>query len=170
MTKIIELYGGPGTGKSTTAAGLFHRMKTERYKVELVTEYAKDLVYEERHNVLSDQLYIMAKQYRRVSRLLGKVDYIITDSPVLLSKIYGSNPNLHTLVDDLYEGLDVTKIFLNRVKPYYEYGRLQKLKEAKKLDEKIRELSNNFITLDADEEASDTIFEIICSLETSNIN
>ena len=40
--KVINLYGGPGTGKSTTAAALFALIKREGYNVELVTEFAID--------------------------------------------------------------------------------------------------------------------------------
>lgn len=44
MTSVINLIGGPGSGKSTTAAGLFFRMKSMGVRCELVTEYAKELV------------------------------------------------------------------------------------------------------------------------------
>jgi adenylate kinase family enzyme len=66
MMKVINLFGGPGSGKSTLAAGLFERMKIQGLSVELVTEYAKDMVWERRGNILDDQLYILAKQHRRL--------------------------------------------------------------------------------------------------------
>lgn len=56
MMKVINLFGGPGSGKSTLAAGLFERMKIQGLSVELVTEYAKDMVWERRGNILDDQL------------------------------------------------------------------------------------------------------------------
>jgi len=41
--KIINLYGGPGSGKSTIAAGIFYKAKLDdRYRVELFREMAKD--------------------------------------------------------------------------------------------------------------------------------
>ena len=46
--KVINLFGGPGCGKSTTAADLFARMKLRGLSVELVTEYAKDVVWDEK--------------------------------------------------------------------------------------------------------------------------
>ena len=52
--KVINLFAGPGTGKSTTAAGLFYKMKSKGYMVELVTEFAKDLVYQESFFRLKD--------------------------------------------------------------------------------------------------------------------
>lgn len=46
--KVINLFGGPGIGKSTLAAGLFEHMKIAGFNVELVNEYAKDMVWEQR--------------------------------------------------------------------------------------------------------------------------
>lgn len=81
MTTFINLFGGPGTGKSTAAASLFAEMKKKGMDVELVTEVAKDFVWEERQKTLEIQPYITVKQYRNLFRLKGKVDYVITDAP-----------------------------------------------------------------------------------------
>ena len=81
MTKYINIFGGPGAGKSTTAALLFAEMKSGGFKVELVTEVAKDFVWEDRSTTLSIQPYITIKQHRNLVRLKGKVDYVITDAP-----------------------------------------------------------------------------------------
>ena len=83
--KIINLIGEPSAGKSTIAAELFAKMKKAGYNVELVTEYAKDMVWENRNEMFSHQDYIFAKQNRRLARLNGKVDYVITDAPLILS-------------------------------------------------------------------------------------
>ena len=88
MTKIINFFGGPGTGKSTSASGLFSWMKENNYSVELIQEFAKDLVYEQNYTLLQNQIYVFSEQFRRQYRLLDKVDYIITDSPLLLSSVY----------------------------------------------------------------------------------
>ena len=47
MTKIINLYGAPGSGKSTIASGLFFHMKMAGLNVELASEYIKSKVFEE---------------------------------------------------------------------------------------------------------------------------
>jgi len=86
---VINIFGGPGVGKSTLAAEVFAHFKKNKLNIELVTEYAKDLVWEERNNILKDQLYILAKQNRRLERLRNKgIDVVVTDSPLLLGKIY----------------------------------------------------------------------------------
>ncbi len=45
-TLVVNLLGGPGSGKSTTAADVFARLKWQDINCELVTEFAKDLVWE----------------------------------------------------------------------------------------------------------------------------
>ena len=47
---VINLLGGPGCGKSTVAAGIFHQLKSLGYSTELVTEYVKDIVYDKLAN------------------------------------------------------------------------------------------------------------------------
>ena len=47
---------------------------------ELVTEFAKDKVWEESTEVFKCQPYIFAKQLFRQSRVKDKVDVIVTDS------------------------------------------------------------------------------------------
>jgi tRNA uridine 5-carbamoylmethylation protein Kti12 len=84
-TTIINLYGGPGTGKSTSAAYLYYILKAEGHNVELVREYVKDWAWEGRQISTYDQIYFLGKQVRRESLLYGKVDWIITDSPVMMN-------------------------------------------------------------------------------------
>ena len=55
---------------------------------ELVTEFAKDLTWEERKDALKNQLYVSGNQAFRLSRLNGKVDVVITDSPLPLGLFY----------------------------------------------------------------------------------
>jgi len=133
---IINLYGGPGVGKSTVAAELFSLMKKENYNVEFVTEYVKELTYEGRYNVLDqDQLYVFAKQHRKILRLRNKVDFVISDSPLLLSIVYSElNPyNIHDHsifeklvfnINEQYENIDIL-LLRNEEYDYKQEGRYQ---------------------------------------------
>jgi len=55
---ILNLYGAPGAGKSTGAAYIFSKLKLKGYNVELVTEFAKDKVYEGSKAVFETGLYL----------------------------------------------------------------------------------------------------------------
>lgn len=138
-TKIINILGGSGIGKSTFAAELFTLMKKELYDVELALEYAKDLVYENRLNTLENQIYVFGKQLHRIQRLVGKVEYIITDSPIILSSIYGEkySENFHRLVLETFNQFSNINILLKRGHDYNPNGRLQTLEEAIEIDRKI---------------------------------
>lgn len=145
MTKVINLFAGPGAGKSTTAAGLFYKMKRLGLSVELVTEYAKEKVYENALDIMADQLYLLAKQNRKLDRLVGKVDWIITDSPLLLCAYYGEKfgrhpsvvvPTAHN-VFDLYHNIN---FFIERTKPFDKRGRLGSEKSALQADAGIRDI------------------------------
>ena len=139
--KVINLWGGPGCGKSTTAAGLFSLMKMRGHNVELVTEHAKDLTYDKDWDALKRQDDILYEQHDRQKRLMGHVDYAITDSPLPLSIIYGGpkyflDMNFVESVMEFFRLFDNHNIMLKRVKPYSHYGRKESGDEAQEIDEK----------------------------------
>lgn len=164
--KVINLYGGPGTGKSTTAAGLFQLMKLESLEAELVTEYAKDLVWSERHTMFSEQDYIFAKQNHRLRRLRNKVDWVVTDCPLLLGFMYMNEEmpgrkHFENFMRDMFNSYNNINIFLQRTKEYNPNGRNQTEKEAIAIDLAIMAFLIKeklpFITIPADKYAPQNI-------------
>jgi hypothetical protein len=146
--KVISLFAGPGAGKSTTAAAIFVAMKRLRYRVELVTEYAKDLTYEKNWTRLSDQFHVLSEQNFRLERLRGSVEWAITDSPLPLSLIY-CKPELRfdieRQVEPLWRSYENYPFILKRTEsPYQDFGRTQTLDEAIALDRRIHELAVEF--------------------------
>lgn len=139
---IINLFGAPGAGKSTGAAYVFSQLKAAGINAELVTEFAKDKVWEETKAVFENQAYIFGKQYFRISRLVGKVDVAITDSPILLSAFYGKNDQVlgkefNDLTLKVFNHYDSVNVYVHRVKPYNEAGRFQTEAESDKLSEDL---------------------------------
>ena len=138
--KVINLFGGPGVGKSTIAADLFAMMKREGHNVELVNEYAKEVTWEGHFSYLDDEFYILAHQNRRLVRLKGKVDYVITDSPILLGLAYtppGYYPQYFSkFIHEVWNSYTNINIVLEREhSSYIEAGRNQKYEEALIKDE-----------------------------------
>ncbi|MBN1412277.1 MAG: AAA family ATPase [Spirochaetales bacterium] len=141
-TLIVNLFGGPGTGKSTMAAGIFSELKWRGVNCELATEYAKEKVWEEAYAIFENQVYILGKQLQRIVRVLGKVDVVVTDSPILLVALY--NRKLGKTFDDLimqiFHSYENMNFFLMRKKKYLKKGRTQTLEEALELDVHTKDL------------------------------
>lgn len=146
MTLVVNIFGGPGVGKSANAAGTYHLLKTEHFNVELVTEFAKEKVWEDSLSVLTNQLYIFANQHQRVFRCLNKVDVIITDSPVNLGLIYGNmyghrlSEELENLIRHEFCRNSNLNIVLERTGEYDPRGRVQTYEEALEVDQRIHSI------------------------------
>jgi len=167
VTKIINLYGGPGTGKSTTAAALFAELKYRGVNCEYVQEYAKDKAWEFGTNhlgtpkVFQAQEYIFGKQHFRLRRCAEDVDVIVTDCPLFLGLIYMPKnfgiPSLKNCIREAYDLYDNLNIFLVRHKEYNPKGRFQSEEQAKDLDVKVKQMLTNqavpFHVVDSDRTA-----------------
>lgn len=141
-TLFINLFGGPGTGKSTLCASIFTNLKMKQVDCEMALEYAKDVVWEESFEKLKNQIYIFGKQHSRIFRLNGKVDVVITDSPILLSIIYDKdqNPYLKNLILYEFSKLKTLNFWINRTTDYDPNGRMQSLEGAIRVDDVTKKL------------------------------
>lgn len=148
-TIVINLMGGPGVGKSTFATKLFVMMKQKGLSCEYVDEFAKGLVWENRNFALQDQLYILGNQNHNLNRVNGKVNVIITDSPILLSMYYNrNNPKasqfdfniFDKLVLDCYSHYKNIVLFLKRNFDYSKEGRRETEEQSIQANEKIKNL------------------------------
>lgn len=143
---IINLIGAPGSGKSTLAACLFGEMKKQGFSVDLVTEYTKELIWEERNATFDDELYIFAKQNHRLFRVNGKVDFIVTDAPILQKLYYMPKEfDFSNLVIDVYNQYNNLNYFLSRKWWDFESnGRNQTAEESKEIENIMLNKLNNY--------------------------
>lgn len=143
-TLVVNLFGAPGAGKSTGAAAIFSKLKMIGINAELIGEFAKDKVWEENSEVFKNQAYIFGKQSFRQSRCDGKVDVMITDSPLPLSILYNTDPylteNFNLTVMDVFNSYNNLNFYINRVKKYNPKGRNQTEEESNSLVEPLKEL------------------------------
>ena len=146
QTLIINLFAGPGAGKTTCAWEIASKLKKLGYVTEYVSEYAKELVWDGREDLLvgtlKNQRAVYNEQKRRVDRLIGKVDFIVTDSPTLLSKTYlkEHDANFEQEIVDDFNKYNNFCIFVERGVHYEKEGRLQTLEQAQSLDKDIKDM------------------------------
>lgn len=141
---VVNLLGGPGTGKSTTAYGIAYQLKRSGVSVELIHEVAKDLTFENRPLMLAEQDWITSNQHQLQRRLVyHDIDVCVTDSCLLLAAAYVPEWYPPTFVETLksfYESYDNINIFLERNPDicYDPVGRSQTLEEAQAKDQLIK--------------------------------
>src|SRR3989304_724393 len=116
-TICVNLFAGAGAGKSTCATGVFTLLKHHNVNAEYVSEYAK-----------------------RQFRLNGKVDVMVTDSPILLSSVYQDplDELSHAMVMREFKKYNNLNFYIKRVKPYMKIGRQESFNGAKLIDNKVQ--------------------------------
>lgn len=173
MLTSINIFGGPGTGKSTTAAAVFAALKQQGKNAELSVEYAKSRVYEEHWSMFPDQLYIFAQMARQYHRVVGKVDYMVSDSPLLLSVVYDRwhkedgrrYKNLEPLIVEVVNSFHNINVMLERTVAYQTDGRNQDVTQAEELDDITHQVLSEYdqpiVHLPVDDSTVDRILRLV---------
>lgn len=163
-TLVINLIGGPCSGKSTVAAELFARLKKMGVHCELVSEYIKDRIYEENKTMPSNQIAIFGMEHYNISTKLGKVDVIVHDGSFLNNIIYkvGDNKEFDDLIISEYKKFKNLDFFIKRGNIEFEdYGRIHNLKQSKELDKIIKETYERYGLSYTEVEARDAVDKMI---------
>lgn len=164
---VVNFFGAPSAGKSKMSHGVTYKLKENNIRCEFTGEAAKDFVWEERH--LKNQKYIFAKQENRIFRLNGKVDAIISDSPLLLPFIYADKTYPQVYFDFVWHCWNTYDNINFLIKPtgsFDEVGRIHSEKEALAIQDQIEDLlicnSVHHYTIEGTDEAAVTaVTEII---------
>lgn len=146
---VVNLFGAPGSGKSTGAAYVYSCLKMLGVNAELVTEFAKDMVWDECLCALSGdaQAYVFGCQLYRQLRCRDKVDVIVTDSPILLSVPYNTSDVLgeefNNVVIKMFKSFNNISYMVKRTKYYEQSGRIHTEVESAELHRKIIDCLNH---------------------------
>lgn len=160
-TIVINAFAGPGAGKTTSCLEVAEKLKKQGFVTEYVQEYAKELVYDNNFIMLDGhyehQFAILNEQMKRINRLYGKVDFIVTDSPILLNNTYlneDKNTEVYSAYSDsvnkLYGLYNNFNYFVERDTSVLEKeGRIHNLEQSIAIDNELKNmLHNNQIDFD----------------------
>lgn len=160
-TIVINAFAGPGAGKTTSCLEIAEKLKKQGFVTEYVQEYAKDLVYDNNLTMLDGhyehQFAILNEQMKRINRLYGKVDFIVTDSPILLNNTYlneDKNTEVYSSYSDsvnkLYGLYNNFNYFVERDTSAFEKeGRIHNLEQSIAIDNELKNmLHDNKIDFD----------------------
>lgn len=180
-TKIINLLAGPGAGKSSIAAGLIHELKKRHITCDAPYEFPKVLAWDNNQEAIKDQLYVLANQHRGIAKSYGKVEYIVVDSPILLSLVYKDyyskeekeypsclyGKEFDEMIFKMFDYYENINIFLVRSSEslHNEGERYQDLEQSKGIDEKTLDILETakipYTKVNVDEDPIQTILKLI---------
>lgn len=148
-TWVVNFISGPGAGKSVMSAMIFVKLKLGGHTAEYCQEYAKNLVWIKDYTTLNNQHWVTQKQYQLLKQMVGHVDFIVTDGPLVQGIYYNlHNPDNTSNVEKTQKMIltcsaefNNINIFLERGQFNYEKaGRLQTEEEAREIDVILKHL------------------------------
>lgn len=140
---VINIFGGPGIGKSTLAAQIYTELKKRHINIEYIPEFPKELVYEERLLTLTDQIYVFAQQHHKIWTAARHNQLVVTDSPIVLSTVYNpeTSANFRALIFEMHNKFNNLNIILKRnPETHSMVGRVHSLTESISIDRRIRDV------------------------------
>jgi hypothetical protein len=140
---VVNFFGPPNSGKSVAATSMFAQLKRKHIDAVLTTEFAHQMVVEERKTALADQIFIWANQNHRIFAANRHARVVVTDSPILLGAVYNDqDPALQQLIlnqHNRYNNLNVV-LELDPSYPYSMTGRVHSFSESVSIGNQIIEL------------------------------
>jgi nicotinamide riboside kinase len=139
---VVNIIGGPGTGKSILASEVFSKLKRDGVTCDVAWEYIKRKLREKALKVVQSQLYLFGKQQFQLFTMKDEVEVVITDAPLLLFSYYDKTrcPYLRDMVINEYNKYNNLLYFIERdlSVEYETEGRYQDLEGAKEVDIELR--------------------------------
>lgn len=148
-TKVINIIGGPGCGKSMFSAAIVLQLHLAGKTVETIPDHAKALVWQRNFEVLKNQYFIAQRQFEMLNLLDGQVQFLITESSLPQVLYYNENyePNICDVAKTraqilAWHGMqDNVNVLIERgEKRYVRAGRFQEEEQARAVDHGLRAL------------------------------
>lgn len=176
--KVINLFGAPSCGKTSTMLVLAGFMNKMGINADVAPEVYKEFIYDNTHSYEDDvpviakrtsrnvakfggQLIILAEQNRRIARMSNSKDIIITDCPLPLISYYapeGYSVNFNNMAIELFNKYDNYNIYLRRGHEFQKQTRVHDEQQAQRIDAELYEfLMNNNISIDLEIKTSQDI-------------
>lgn len=146
-TRVINIVGGPGCGKSLFTAAIVLYLSLHHRTVELIPDFAKSLVWQKDYEALRNQYHIAQRQYNMMALLDGQVQFLINECslPQLMfyNEHYADNicdvakTREHMLA--WYKQFNNVNILIDRAdQAYVHTGRFQSEEQAREVDRGLR--------------------------------
>lgn len=148
--RVVTFNAGPGAGKSTIAAGVYKELWRQGVNCELVTEFAKDMVWEGSTAIFQNQPIVFCNQQHRQFMAAKKHEVVVTDVSLPLNLYYEKQDNQRyehyaNFILENHNKYDNLDYYIDRVKPYNPIGRYQKdINEAKEVDGSILDVFHEY--------------------------
>lgn len=145
-TKVINIIGAPCSGKTTAAFEKCAELKKQGYSVYYVSEVATDLILAGKQEALKNQKMLFKHQLARQMRAWRKVDYIVTDCPLLLNIVYArfnrvSSPEFEKEVRDANKQFRNEYVYLeHNPMRYSTRNRVHDESQARVIDDIVKDV------------------------------
>lgn len=168
--KVINFFGAPGVGKTTSAMDLTAMLKRIQVDAEVSLELVKQYIHSDANHLLSYQNFIFAEQERQLRILQDskEVEFAVTDAPLLHSVLYAPENYpvfFKELVFEIFQGYDNVNFFINRNHPYSHQGRIHDEVKSDLLSNKLKYFLINhsvpFIEIKSTDNLKESVFEYL---------
>lgn len=144
MAIVVNFFGAPCAGKSKWASIIYGYLKEAGVSCELVTEFAKDCIWENNTTALECDEYIFGTQSYRLHKAIKNVDVVVTDSPLPCHLIHRKNSfEWNNIIWDTFNQYDNINFFVKLNSDKIDLnGRIEKsidelIKKERKLEDLI---------------------------------